>query len=68
MNPLDFECPRCGADVGQRCRTLSTNRTTDTHTLRWDAVDFVEFHALDRMACDAQGRTNVLLALDKEAS
>lgn len=39
MNPLDYVCPTCGAEAGKRCRTLQTQRTTDTHTPRWDLVD-----------------------------
>jgi hypothetical protein len=36
MNPLDVECPACGSEPGRRCRTLRTNRSTDTHLARWD--------------------------------
>ena len=34
---LAIACPRCGVGQGERCRTRATNRTTDTHTARWDA-------------------------------
>jgi hypothetical protein len=30
------DCPTCPAKAGQKCRTMTTNRTTDTHTLRTD--------------------------------
>ncbi len=30
-------CPKCGAKEGDRCRSLTTNRTTDTHLARIDA-------------------------------
>jgi hypothetical protein len=35
MSPLDYECPKCHADRGKKCRTLTTNRSTDTHEARW---------------------------------
>lgn len=31
-----IDCPTCPAKKGQKCRTLNTNRTTDTHVLRMD--------------------------------
>lgn len=38
MTPeYDITCPVCGAPPKERCRTLKTNRTTDTHLSRIDA-------------------------------
>ncbi len=34
-DPLGVPCPKCGAATGKRCRTLTTNRSTDTHEARW---------------------------------
>ena len=34
---LEVECPKCGARVGDRCETLTTGRTTDTHLARVEA-------------------------------
>ena len=34
---LAVACPKCGVGQGERCRTLTTNRTTDTHEARWMA-------------------------------
>lgn len=28
-------CPTCGSGQGERCRTLKTNRTTESHEARW---------------------------------
>lgn len=30
------DCPTCPAKAGEKCRTLTTGRSTDTHRLRWD--------------------------------
>jgi hypothetical protein len=30
-----FSCPKCGAEPGKKCRTLTTNRSTDDHDARW---------------------------------
>lgn len=30
------DCPTCPAKTGQKCRTLTTSRVTDTHNLRLD--------------------------------
>lgn len=30
----EVDCPTCGQLAGQRCRTLSTGRVTDTHAAR----------------------------------
>ena len=38
MTTLDVECPKCGAKAGDRCRALTSNRVTDTHTARMDAL------------------------------
>jgi hypothetical protein len=41
--PLAIACPKCGAGQGEHCRTLTTNRSTDTHEARreawWAAVE-----------------------------
>ena len=34
-NPIVIACPKCGVGQGERCRTLTTNRSTDTHEARW---------------------------------
>jgi hypothetical protein len=34
-DPLAVACPKCSAPAGKRCRTLTTNRSTDTHEARW---------------------------------
>lgn len=31
-------CPKCEAPVRERCRTLTTHKTTDVHAARWDAA------------------------------
>lgn len=37
--PIDFQCPKCGAVPGARCRTTTgTNRTTDLHVDRWESA------------------------------
>lgn len=36
---MAIDCPSCPAKKGQRCRTLTTNRVTDTHILRMDRWD-----------------------------
>lgn len=33
----DIDCPECGVASGLRCRSLTTNRSTDTHVARWEA-------------------------------
>ena len=38
---LDVPCPTCGAEAGQRCRTLKTGRTTDTHNARWNQPFYI---------------------------
>ena len=41
MNATDFECPVCGAKVGERCRTLTGKMLPVTHAKRkWAAVNF----------------------------
>lgn len=35
---LSVTCPTCGMGRGQRCRTKRTNRSTDTHTARFDVA------------------------------
>jgi len=35
---LSVVCPKCAAPVGQRCRTTTTGRSTDTHKARTDAA------------------------------
>jgi hypothetical protein len=37
-NGLQADCPKCGSPAGKRCRTVNTNRSTDTHQARWQAV------------------------------
>jgi hypothetical protein len=37
-NGLQADCPKCGSPAGKRCRTANTNRSTDTHQARWQAV------------------------------
>lgn len=32
---LTVACPTCHAAPEQRCRTLTTGRTTDVHSARW---------------------------------
>jgi hypothetical protein len=32
----DVACPKCGAEPGWHCRSLTTNRVTDTHSARMD--------------------------------
>jgi len=32
------DCPKCGAKVGEKCRTLTTGRVTDSHEARIDAA------------------------------
>lgn len=27
-------CPKCGSPKGEKCRTLTTNRSTDSHEVR----------------------------------
>lgn len=34
MDPLEITCPKCDAPPHKRCRTLITNRVTDTHIAR----------------------------------
>jgi len=34
---IDLACPACKAAKGERCRALTTGRTTDTHKARVDA-------------------------------
>ena len=34
----DVECPACHVEAGARCRTLTTNRSTDVHLDRYDAL------------------------------
>lgn len=31
----DVACPKCGSGQGEKCRTMKTNRTTDTHEARY---------------------------------
>lgn len=33
----EVACPKCSAPAKQRCRTLASGRTTDTHEARWTA-------------------------------
>lgn len=35
---LDVRCPQCTQPIGARCRTLATQRVTDTHMARRDAA------------------------------
>lgn len=35
---LKVDCPKCGVKAGDRCRALTSGRTTDTHNGRWDAA------------------------------
>ena len=38
VGPEEVKCPKCGAEVGARCRTTTgTNKTTDLHEARWEA-------------------------------
>lgn len=34
---VSVACPKCGAAEGERCRSLTTRRVTDTHVARFDA-------------------------------
>lgn len=38
MSKPDIACPTCGAKPRTACRTAHTNRTTDVHVARWDAL------------------------------
>jgi hypothetical protein len=40
------DCPICNATAGQKCRTLTTNKITDTHHLRFDRAH--EWHRRQR--------------------
>ncbi len=41
MNATDFECPVCGAKVGERCHTFTGKVLPVTHARRkWEAVNF----------------------------
>lgn len=33
----DYPCPKCGATVGEQCRTLKRGVPTDPHTARLEA-------------------------------
>lgn len=37
LPPFDVCCPTCGSLMGERCKTLKTARTTDTHHERHQA-------------------------------
>lgn len=50
-NPIDLRCPVCQAQPGRRCRTLTTGRTTDTHTRRPNAIGFTGRDDRDRQQC-----------------
>jgi len=47
---LNVPCPTCGAEPGERCRTLKTRRTTDTHNARWNQ----SFYLQERQSQDEQ--------------
>ena len=49
-------CPTCGAKPFQRCRTLSTGRSTDTHQARLDGrwPDWCEQHDNWVTACEGE--------------
>lgn len=32
----EVDCPKCKVARGSRCRSLTTDRVTDTHVARWD--------------------------------
>jgi predicted RNA-binding Zn-ribbon protein involved in translation (DUF1610 family) len=32
---MRYKCPKCGAEPGKKCRTMTTNRSTDDHESRW---------------------------------
>jgi hypothetical protein len=34
---LSVACPKCGAEPEKRCRSLTTNRSTDVHVARFEA-------------------------------
>lgn len=36
--PLDVACPKCGEPITRVCRTLTTQKPTDTHQARWIAA------------------------------
>jgi hypothetical protein len=44
-NPLDYRCPTCSAQPGNRCRARRTGRVTDTHMPRWDLADLADLRA-----------------------
>jgi rubredoxin len=38
MNAIDFECPTCGAEPGERCRTVTGKMTPVSHPKRKQAI------------------------------
>lgn len=46
-----IDCPKCGAKKGDRCRSLTTNRVTDTHVARIDAYADIRFRSFPRKGC-----------------
>lgn len=47
------DCPTCPAKKGQRCRTMTTSRSTDTHVLRIDRWEELRRRQLDQQWQDA---------------
>jgi hypothetical protein len=46
------DCPTCPAKTGQKCRTLTTGRVTDTHQLRFDRYHEWRRRELERLFDD----------------
>lgn len=46
-NPVDWDCPRCGAPADRWCRTASGRQTYELHIARREAaISFVERHGI----------------------
>lgn len=45
----EVDCPTCPAKKGQKCRTMTTGKSTDSHVLRMD-----RWHELQRRRREQQ--------------